>query len=284
MTIRFNERALVLYNKKTESGAFRLGLKIKAEGVLPGHFFMLRTSAGVDPLLNRPLGAYRLLGASGEVILPERPASGVRGEEGQWAFSGEGIEFLYNVVGRGTALLAEKKEGDEIGVLGPLGRGFSRPAKGDIERLIMVGGGMGIVPFYLLSAALGGGLFLFGARSGADARLTEDFSGLGCEVALTTEDGSLGEKGLVTDLLVKKITPRSLVYACGPPGMLKAVAAISSGIGARCYVSLEKAMACGIGVCLGCAVKTRRGGKAAYSMVCSEGPVFDAEDIDWEDI
>jgi len=273
-----NEGATVLYNKKTACGAFRLGLGFRAEGIVPGHFFMIRTADSIDPLLNRPLGAYRVIGADGAAAAP------LPGTE---TFSGDGVEFLYNVVGRGTALLAGLKPGDRTSVLGPLGgRGFSIPTDNG-KKLIMVGGGMGIVPFYMLTAALGDGLFLFGARGANEAALTTDFDGLGVEVKVATEDGSVGKKGLVTDLLARELTPDAIVYACGPPGMLRAVAAMSAAAGARSYVSLEKNMACGIGVCLGCAVKTKEETeteKGRYRMVCSEGPVFEGSDIDWDDI
>ncbi len=270
-------RATVLYNRESECGARRLGLKLKADGLRPGHFFMLRSPNTIDPLLSRPLGLYRVLDAAGEVLPVKR----------QSPFSGEGIEFLYNVVGRGTTLLSEKQPGDELQLLGPLGNGFPLPQDLGTDKAIMVGGGMGIVPFYLMAALLKDGLFLFGARGAADAALAEDFSGLPCRVEVSTEDGSVGAKGLVTALLARELTPDSLVYACGPPAMLKAVAAMAASAGARSYVSLEKTMACGIGVCLGCAVKIKAehaGARGQLKMVCSEGPVFDSVTIDWDDI
>ncbi len=285
-TVRFHERAEVLYNRKTPSGAMRLGVRMEVEGIVAGHFFMLRAAPGLDPLLNRPLGAYRLLDSHGQAMDREGLEAG-RGPDG--SFSGHGVEFLYNVVGRGTALLAGRSEGEAISVLGPLGRGFCAPDGDEASRVVMVGGGMGIVPFYLLGAALEGigGVFLYGARARAEAGLSADFKGLGCGVKVSTEDGSAGRKGLVTDLLVDEIKANSIVCACGPPGMLRAVAATAREAGARCYVSLEKTMACGIGVCLGCAVKTGagHGGRGnGYRMVCSDGPVFDAAEIDWESL
>ncbi len=274
MEIKLNEGATVLYNTKTECGAYRLGLGFRAEAIVPGHFFMIRTADSIDPLLNRPLGAYRVLDSHGNAV---------GAKPGERSFSGSGVEFLYNVVGRGTSLLAGLKAGDTTTLLGPLGNGFKVPDDKS-KKIIMVGGGMGIVPFYMLAGAVGGGVFLFGARGEADAGLTADFAGLGCRVEISTEDGSVGKKGLVTDLLADELTPDAIVYACGPPGMLKAVAAMSERSGAICYVSLEKTMACGIGVCLGCAVKTRQETEGRYRMVCSEGPVFDSVDIEWDDI
>ncbi|MFQ5428250.1 MAG: dihydroorotate dehydrogenase electron transfer subunit [Thermodesulfobacteriota bacterium] len=277
-SIKAFKRARVLYNKETESNAFRLGLGFEVTGIRPGHFYMLRSPATVDPLLSRPLGVYRVIEA---------------GNDNDLTFSGKGVEFLYNVVGRGTRLLAGMRPGEELKLLGPLGNGFPIPVDRDVERTIMVGGGMGIVPFYLLASLIKGGVFLFGARGAAEVRLTEDFSRLPCRVEVATEDGSVGTKGLVTELLARELTQKSLVYACGPPAMLKSVAAMAAECGARCYVSLEKAMACGIGVCLGCAVKTRaeeghreegEAGEGKFKMVCSDGPVFDSSLIDWDDI
>ncbi len=279
MAIRLDERAVVLYNTKTRSGAYRLGIRTRAEGITAGHFYMLRTVHGLDPLLNRPLGVYRVLDSGSAPLRRPTEQEGARK-----VFSGSGVEFLYNVVGKGTALLAEKQEGDEISLLGPLGRGFPMPRGLDASKVIMAGGGIGVVPFYLLAGALGGGLFLFGARGRAEAGLTDDFEGLGCGIRVSTEDGSAGRKGLVTDLLADEIREDSIIYSCGPPAMLRAVAAMAAEAGAKCYVSLEQTMACGIGVCLGCAVKTKHKKSGAYSMVCSEGPVFDAADIDWDDL
>ncbi len=258
---------------------------MKVSGIRAGHFYMLRTADALDPLLSRPLGVYRILNSAGAPLLSRG------GQDG--TFSGDGLEFLYNVVGRGTALLARKKPGDNISLLGPLGNGFPASCDIDAERIIMVGGGMGIVPFYLQASLLQGGLFLFGARGVAETRLTEDFSHLSCRVEVSTEDGSAGVKGFVTALLDRELKEDSVVYACGPPAMLKAVAAMSRERAVRSYVSLEKRMACGIGVCLGCAVKTKAGHECvekggddggALKMVCSEGPVFDSDLIDWDDI
>ena len=237
MTIRLDERATVLYNTKTRSGAYRLGLRTRAEGIVAGHFYMLRTAHGLDPLLNRPLGAYRVLESDGSAKdRPDEP-----GDAGaQRSFSGSGVEFLYNVVGKGTALLAEKQQGDEMSLLGPLGRGFPMPRGLDAGRVIMVGGGIGVVPFYLLAGALGGGLFLFGARGRGEAGLTDDFEGLGCELRVSTEDGSEGKRGLVTDLLAEEIKEDSIIYSCGPPGMLRAVAAMAGEAGYAREAALAK--------------------------------------------
>ncbi len=257
----------ILYNKEVSDGSFCMGISWRAEGVRPGQFVMLKASAGYDPLLRRPLGIYGVIGAKGGFVL-----------------TGRGIEVLYRVVGRGTRLLSLKRPGECVDVLGPLGNGFP-PVSGKGKGIIFVAGGMGLAPLSLVAKTVNRGVFLFGARDKSQAALARGLKGLGCRVRVSTEDGSVGEKGLVTGLLRQEVSKRSVVYACGPAGMLKAVARVASEAGARCRVSLERAMACGMGACLGCAVKSAAGhveGNKAYKMVCSDGPVFDSLDIDWE--
>lgn len=256
----------ILYNEEVAPGYFRLGLEWKGARVRPGQFVMVRVSDGLDPLLRRPFGVYA-----------------VGGERDKDPLKGNTLELLYKVVGRGTKILSAREKNESVNVLGPVGNGFPDP--GENERLIMVAGGMGLVPFLMLSRKLGGGLLLYGARGKREAGLVKDFKGAGCSVRVSTVDGSVGTKGLVTDLLEKEISAGSVVYACGPVGMLKAVSLMAAAKGVKCHVSLERSMACGIGVCLGCAVKVRNHREHEnrnYAMVCSDGPVFDSEDIDWE--
>lgn len=255
----------ILYNEKIAEGYFRLGLEWKTPEVRAGHFVMLRVSDGMDPLLRRPFGVYRVIGAKGK------------------ASRGTGIELLYRVVGRGTGILAAKRPGEYLGILGPLGNGFPMPSEG--EKPLLVTGGMGVVPLYMLAERLEGATLLFGARSKKETALLKDFRGLGLRIKTATEDGSAGVKGFVTALLEKELRKDALVYACGPLAMLKAVSRMCSDANVRCLVSLERSMACGIGVCLGCAVRTINHEATEmrnYKMVCSDGPVFDSEDIDWE--
>lgn len=255
----------ILYNEKLVDGYFRLGLEWKTPEVKAGHFVMLRVSDGMDPLLRRPFGVYRIIGAKGK------------------SSKGTGIELLYRVVGRGTTILSAKRLGETLGILGPLGNGFPMPRKG--QRAVLVTGGMGIVPLYMLAEKLTDATLLFGARSKKETALLKDFKGLGLKVKTATEDGSVGVKGYVTALLQKELQKDALVYACGPLAMLKAVSRMCQDAGVKCLVSLERSMACGIGVCLGCAVRTinhEAMENRNYKMVCSDGPVFDCEDIDWE--
>lgn len=255
----------ILYNDRLTEGYFRLGLEWKTPEVRAGHFVMLRVSDGLDPLLRRPFGVFRLLGAKGK------------------ASKGTGVELLYRVVGRGTEILSAKRPGECLGVLGPLGNGFPMPEKG--QKAVMVTGGMGIVPLYMLAERLGEATLLFGARSKKETVLLKDFRGLGLKIKTATEDGTVGVKGFVTALLEKELKKDTLVYACGPMPMLKAVSRMCRDAKVKCLVSLERSMACGIGVCLGCAVRTMNheaGEMRNYRMVCSDGPVFDSEDIDWK--
>lgn len=259
--------AKILYNKKLADGYFRIGLSCEAKAIVPGQFVMLKIQDGFDPLLRRPFGIYN-------VIKPK----------GSWELKGSGIEVLYRVVGKGTRILSSLKTGEKLDILSPLGNGFPKPA--DPQDVIMVAGGMGIAPLYLLAKSIRKGLFLFGARGSREAAFANDFKRLGCEVRLSTDDGSVGRKGFVTELLEEAVTPGSVIYACGPAAMIKRTAEIARKTGAKkCFVSLENSMACGIGVCLGCAVKAKTHAEAenrSYKMVCSEGPVFESSEIDWE--
>jgi dihydroorotate dehydrogenase electron transfer subunit len=198
---------------------------------------------------------------------------------------GSEVEVLYKVSGRGTSLLSEAEPGQRLSVVGPLGRGFSEPASG--TRAILVGGGTGVASLYgLAQAALGRGAgvsVLLGARTAGDLMARGDFSRLGVDLRVATEDASEGHRGLVTELLEELLGAQGEVsptlYACGPTPMMRACAEIAEARSLPCFVSLENRMACGFGVCLGCAVPVSAGG---YGLVCREGPVFEAGDVEWE--
>ncbi len=254
----------ILYNRQVSAHYYRMGISWDTPSISPGQFVMVRVTDGLDPLLRRPFGIYNILGSKGKS-------------------KGAGIELLYKVVGKGTRILSTRKPGDDIDILGPLGDGFPYPS--GFKKVIMAAGGMGIVPLYLLAKELHGAAFLFGARVKEETVFIKDFRKFMRNVKVATEDGSYGRKGLVTELLKEELSPGSIVYACGPIGMLKQTSAIAQRFGVRCFVSLERSMACGIGVCLGCAVKSRhhKGEEnRVYKMVCSDGPVFDSSDIDWD--
>lgn len=272
MKNRIERLCEITHNKAVSSSCFRIGLKWKTPGIAPGQFVMLRVTDSLDPLLRRPFGIYNVINAAGKASL-----------------RGTGIELLYKVVGRGTRILSLKKPGECVDVLGPLGNGWPLPLLSNKNiKVIITGGGMGIAPLYLLSTKIKAGVLLFGAKDSSEAGLTKAFKGH--KIRIATEDGSIGKRGLVTELLKEELGPDStdtIVCACGPVKMLKAVAAIAKDAGVDCYVSLESSMACGIGVCLGCAVKSvapalQASANKDYKMVCSDGPVFLSRDIDWE--
>lgn len=260
-------------------------------GSQPGQFLML--AAGVegaairrDPLLPRPMAVFREI--SGEARALGRDARNLAGEACEIGDEGPEIEVLYRVVGRGTALLADARRGDRLPVVGPLGRGFeeveaesSAPASGPV---FLVGGGTGIASLYEWARRLARRdrkpIVLLGGRSRADLLGWSDFEALGIELVATTDDGSHGTRGLVTKPLGERLaaTAGATVYAVGPTPMMRACAALAEEHEARCFVSLENPMACGFGVCLGCAAPRREGG---FALVCRTGPVFDARAIAW---
>jgi dihydroorotate dehydrogenase electron transfer subunit len=179
------------------------------------------------------------------------------------------LEFLFDDVGPGTKRLMELDAGDELLLLGPLGRGFARPRDG--RRPILVGGGVGIAPLAIWGDVLGASaLTLLGFRDAAHAEGAALIPG----ARIATDDGSTGHRGLVTDLLAAELgcDPRAEVYACGPPPMLDAVKRIADEHGVPAQLAMESGMACGYGACFGCVVPTRRG----YVRLCIDGPVIDA--------
>lgn len=267
-------RARVISNVSDGSGRKLLLAMPGWPGAIPGQFLMIGAGAeaGVprrDPLLPRPMAVFRDLGPD--------PVDGDGIGERQ-------VELLYRVVGRGTTLLAETLPGQSISVVGPLGRGFPIEADGGLA--ILVGGGSGIASLYELARALiekgRAVLVILGARSKPDLLARSDFAALDVELVCTTEDGSDGIHGRVTEPLEVRLSALdrgATVFAVGPTPMMKACAELAANHSVDCFVSLENPMACGFGVCLGCAAPRASGG---FSLVCREGPVFDAREIDWE--
>lgn len=253
----------VVANERDGGTGLRLSLRVPGwPGSAPGQFVMLSPGprGGVprsDPLLPRPMAVYRTRA------------------------DGETFDVLYKVVGRGTRLLADAVPGDAVGVVGPLGRGFAAPASD--EHALLVGGGTGTASLLEQAARAPRATVLLGARTGDDLIGVAEFRALDVALELATEDGSVGHHGLVTELLAKALSAASgaVVYACGPTPMMRAAAALAREHGAPCHVSLENPMACGFGVCLGCAAPLAAGG---FALVCRDGPVFDADAVDWENL
>lgn len=248
--------ALVRSNSDEGGDNHRLRLAVEGwPGFAPGQFVMLSpgpVAAGCyDPLLPRPMAVYRESGA-------------------------EEIEILYKVTGRGTRRMAETRPGERLRLVGPLGRPFPPPQ----SHAVLVGGGTGIASLYELAARTRSPLtVLLGARSADDLMGASDFESLGVPLRVATEDGSQGLRGLVTELLEEELAahPALTVYACGPTAMMRRCHELAAQRSR--FVSLENHMACGFGVCLGCAVPLRRGG---FALVCRDGPVFDSDAIAWD--
>jgi dihydroorotate dehydrogenase electron transfer subunit len=262
--------AVVSTNRPESGPNHRLVLRVPGwPESQPGQFAMLSPGAvsGVrrdDPLLPRPMAVFR-----------QRALSETEAE----------VEILYKVEGRGTALLAQAAAGETVRIVGPLGQPFPDPGRG--RRSVVVGGGTGVASLYGLVARLQARegaapcTVVLGARSADDLMARSDFEALSAELCFTTEDGSLGERGLVTAPLQRALEAGDVgrVYCCGPTPMMRACAAACSAAGVACSVSLENNMACGFGVCLGCAAPRSAGG---YALVCRDGPVFEAADVDWD--
>lgn len=190
------------------------------------------------------------------------------------------LYLLIRRAGDGTSALMDCKHGDTINVLLPLGRGFSSPSVGD-EKPLLIGGGVGVAPLLYLGKSLArtgiSPVFLLGARTAGDLLREEQFANVG-KLFVTTEDGSKGEKGFVTNHSILNDT-WTRIYCCGPLPMMKAVARIALKKEIECEVSLENMMACGLGACLCCVENTVRGNVC----VCSEGPVFNIKELLWQD-
>lgn len=188
--------------------------------------------------------------------------------------------LLVQAIGDGTKVMCTYKKGDIVNLLLPLGNTFTVPQKNSEQELLLIGGGVGTAPMLFLGARLKEQgfepKFLLGARSKNDLLQLDDFRKYG-EVFCTTEDGSFGEKGYVTDHTVLKNTRFSAIYTCGPKPMMVAVAKYAHHNKIKCEVSLENMMACGFGVCLCCVEKTSEGNVC----VCTEGPVFNIEKLTW---
>lgn len=191
------------------------------------------------------------------------------------------LRLVFQIRGEGTAQLAALNSGDRLDLLAPLGKGFSI---GDPQRrAVFVGGGIGVPPLLEAAKAFGANAaVILGFRSRDSIILKEDFEQNGNRVLIATDDGSFGHHGLVTDCLDGLAFEE--VFACGPTPMLKAVSRAARERGVPCQVSMEQRMACGVGACLGCAVKLRReNGEEYYGHVCKDGPVFDAQNVVWEE-
>ena len=232
-----------------------------AKNALPGQFVNIRVSDNLDPLLRRPISIH--------------------------VVSGTKIKIFYEVVGNATKILAQRKAGESLDIIGPLGNGFDCQAAG-AKYPVLVAGGMGVAPLIFLAEKLAEvkrkkskvkTIVLIGSKTRTQLFCVNDFKKRGCQVKIATDDGSSGFKGRVSDLLKNLLSTQhpapSTIYACGPKPMLKATAILSETHKIPAQLSLEEHMSCGIGACLGCVVETKDGLKR----VCKDGPVFNAQEI-----
>lgn len=257
--IRENKRMGSLYHR------LRISLPQSIDSITPGQFAMLSLKDEEEMLLPRPFSIHNF--ESGEGV--------------SW------LDFLFKIVGKGTALLAKRSIGSPLMVLAPLGKGFPPPPSG--YKAVIIAGGMGIAPLFPLILRLktfhshSPLSVLYGVKSHDDLVCLPELRDVeGITIKVITEDGTKGEKGLVTQLLKhgkEENWAKAVIYACGPEPMLRTVSDFAFERKVACWISLEKWMACGVGACLSCVVKTTDG----YRRVCCEGPVFDSKDITWSD-
>ena len=222
--------------------------------IFPGNFAEIKVPNSDDVFLRRPISVLDV------------------------DYSKREISFYIKAIGKGTIKLGNQNIGETVNIVYPLGNRFNVDSQ---KKVLIVGGGSGIAPFVTLGRELKSKnvetVFLIGGRTSNDVFLTEEFGKYG-RVEVTTEDGSRGEQGRVTDHpLFKDKFDFDKVYTCGPDPMMKAVAKIAEENGVDCEVSLENMMACGIGACLCCVTPTKNGNK----VVCTEGPVFNSKELSW---
>lgn len=248
----------ILQNKQIGPDIFSMVIKAPkiALRATPGQFIHIRCSKALSPLLRRPISIASIDEKQGN------------------------LQIIYRVVGVGTKLLSQKPEGDMVDIMGPLGKGFPLPEKGKAP--ILIGGGIGVAPLLFLAQGIAeaklaeGGTAFMGFAKKEEVYGIEFLESLGFDVFITTDDGSLGIKGFPTDLLTK--VEDGIIYGCEPKPLLKKIKDEAVREKMLAYLSLEEHMACGIGACIGCSVKSSGNG---YKKVCKDGPVFESREIDF---
>ena len=240
-------------------------MRISIEGMVdliqPGQFINIKVDDSYSPLLRRPFSVHRV------------------NTEQKW------FEILFQIIGKGTHLLAGTQIGAKIDLLGPLGNSFV--IRKNIEFALLVAGGLGIAPLFLLSQKLKEKnhptVLFWGNRTKDAFTIVSDFEKLGIEIHLATDDGSSGFKGTATELLTAKVENYEKsnieIFACGPNPMLKKLSKISIKNNIPCQITLETMMACGFGVCMGCNITSNLDSEK-YKYVCKHGPVFDSREIE----
>lgn len=242
---------------------FRLETPALAAGAEPGQFLMIRVNDTPYPLLRRPISLH--------------------------AKEKNSLEIFFQVAGQGTALLARKKEGETLDILGPFGKRFFPDTEAMLSPAVLVGGGRGIAPLYFLAMELNKlGIqvkVLYGGKSRTDLPVREKFEKAGLDIVCSTDDGSFGCHGFVTGLLEAEIRRQkpAILYVCGPDLMMKNIAKIAAASDIPARISLESMMGCGFGACWGCVKRIRGDDGGQWRKICEDGPVFWAEEIIWEE-
>ncbi len=257
--------AELVKKEKIIEGVYKFG--VKAESIVnsarPGNFIEIRVTDQTEPFLRRPISIHNLDKENGI------------------------LEFIFQIKGKGTEILSRKQVGDKIDIIGPLGYGTFKLE--NYRKIAIIGGGIGIFPLYeLLKQAkesnVETGAYL-SFRNKDLVMLEDEFGKLTNNLNISTDDGSYKNKGFAIEFLKQDMEKENYecIYACGPTPMLRAVKNYAVENNINCQVSLEEKMACGLGVCLGCAVKTSASSKDApeYFHVCKAGPVFNARDVEF---
>ena len=260
--MKYCSRAAIAGNERIADSFYLMSLEVgeMAADCRPGEFIHLRSLRADWPYLRRPFSIYSTDGD-------------------------DRIEIVYKVVGKATSMMSEAMPGDVLDVMGPLGTAFA--VQPGVNHVVAVGGGVGIPPLVFFcqryAGAMDGVDLLVGAATASEIIVPVSLIVEGVKVTYFTEDGSKGEKGLVTAGLDGALDStggaQAEVIACGPRGMLAEVARVAGERGLPCQVSVEEIMACGVGACLSCAVPRVGGG---YLHACKDGPVFESTLIDWE--
>lgn len=257
--------AELINKEKVIDGIYKYS--VKAENIVktskPGNFIEIRVTDGIDPFLRRPISIYNLDKDNGI------------------------LEFIFQVKGKGTEILSRKEVGEKIDIIGPLGFGTFNFEK--YNKIAVIGGGIGIFPLYELSKeAKGSGKTVncyLGFRNKDLVMLEKEFKEVTDKLIVCTDDGSYGESGFAINKLINDMEKEQYecIYACGPTPMLRAVKKYADENNIKAQVSLEEKMGCGLGVCLGCAVRKAGSPDDApeYFHVCKGGPVFNSKDVEF---
>lgn len=265
LPMRMNTETATVLEQTSVSREYRL-LRLNAPvispNVRPGQFVHIRLPAPTDTVLRRPFSVFRA----------EAPV----------------LSILYKPVGRGTSAMMGLATGDPLSLLGPLGNGFPLPKPGALP--LLIAGGYGMAALYLQARSCPvPGLAFFGGVGAGDILCVPDFTALGWDVRIATEDGSLGVQGRVTVALDRWMREerggRTVeAFVCGPNGMLRAIAECAASGNWTAWLSVDRHMGCGVGACLTCVLKIRTpDGGWTWKRVCREGPVFDSRTVAWED-